>query len=67
MTNQDMAFVIVCFLYVISLISVLLAWREVIEYRRRALRAEIEVRRLEAHAACAQAEIRALEDKLREA
>ena len=36
------------------------------KYFDRAMSAEAEVRRLSAHAACAQAEIRALEDKLRE-
>jgi uncharacterized protein YlxW (UPF0749 family) len=66
MTNQDVAFITVCGLFVAAVIHLLQAWRSTNQYRRRAIAAEFEVRRLAKHAACAQAEIRALEARLLE-
>ena len=67
MTNQDVAFITVCGLCVVAIIYLLQAWRCTNQYRRRAIAAESEVRRLAKHAACAQAEICALEARLMEA
>ena len=66
MSNQDIAFITVCGLFSVTTLHLWKAWRDLIEYQRRAVHAELEVRRLTAHAACAQAEIRALESKLLE-
>lgn len=70
MSNQDIAFITVVGLCVIAMAYLWKAWRDLDEYRRRAIHAEQQLRlikRVHKRAdARDQAEIRALEDKLRE-